>query len=92
VSTRFAIPWLVTLLACRSSYPVEGPDIPPPGCLQGEAGESCNCPGGASFCWAGLPFNITCVDDVWKQTDASCDPSSVPLVLSEDASRQENSD
>jgi hypothetical protein len=43
------------------------------------------CPDRGGLCRAGLVFDITCVDGIWEQTDAWCDPSAVPLVLSEDA-------
>jgi hypothetical protein len=78
MSSRFALPLLVTLVACGNSYPVDGHPFPPPGCLEGDAGEACVCPERASFCRAGLVFDITCVDGIWEQTDAWCDPSSSP--------------
>ena len=88
MAVRFALPLLVTLVACGNSYPGEGPaPIPPPGCLQGDAGEPCSCSVGGEFCRAGQAMLLACVDGIWEQADAWCtDPSSVdPLHLPEDA-------
>ena len=85
MAIRFALPLLATLVACGNSYPIDPSPIGPPGCLEGDAGEACVCPDRGGLCRAGLVFDITCVDGIWEQTDAWCDPSAVPLVLSEDA-------